>query len=283
MHIFKEIEPLKAFLNQKRAQRQSIGLVPTMGALHPGHLILVESSKAENQVTVASIYINPTQFNNPVDLEKYPRTLEKDIALLEGGGCDVLFCPDNDEMYAQTSTVKFDFGHLDKILEGEFRPGHFSGVALVVSKLFNIVRHDIAYFGQKDYQQFLIISRLVEELKFGIQLQCIPTHREPDGLAMSSRNLRLSESERGKAIVFFNSFLVARESIKSGMKISDVKKQVKKMCEAEEGVLLDYFEVADCENLILLESVKEPDQSIMLIAGFVGDVRLIDNMMVEQR
>jgi len=281
MHIFREIEPLKAFLNQKRAQQESIGLVPTMGALHAGHIQLVQSSKAENQVTVASIYVNPTQFNNSVDLEKYPRTLGPDISLLEQGGCDVLFCPDNREMYAQTSTVKFDFDYLDKILEGKFRPGHFSGVALVVSKLFNIVLPDIAYFGQKDFQQFKIISRLVEELKFGIQLRCIPTFREQDGLAMSSRNLRLSPEERKKAAIFFTSFSHAKKAIKEGAHLPDIKEQVRKICEAEIGVRLDYFEVVDSENLTLLENVKEPDQSIMLIAGFVGDVRLIDNMMVE--
>ena len=280
MQIFTEIEPLKAFLSQKKAKQQSIGLVPTMGALHQGHLFLVQSSKAENQVTVGTVYVNPTQFNDVGDLEKYPRSLEKDVALLERGGCDALFCPDNEEMYAQSSKMKFDFGPLDKILEGEFRPGHFSGVALVVSKLFHIVQPDIAYFGQKDFQQFQIISRLVEELKFGIQLRCIPTQRESDGLAMSSRNLRLNEQERKKAIVLFKSLSLAHEAIKQGRALADIKVDIRKIWAEENGVRLVYFEVADRENLILLDSVKSPNPYIMLIAGFVGEVRLIDNMIV---
>jgi pantoate--beta-alanine ligase len=281
MQIFTEIEPLRAFLTQKRAQQLSIGLVPTMGALHAGHQFLIQTAKAENKVAVSSIYVNPTQFNNPSDLEKYPRSLERDIALLEKGGCDVLFSPDNREMYSRTSTVKFDFGPLDKTLEGEFRPGHFSGVALVVSKLFNIVQPDVAYFGQKDFQQFLIISRLVEELKFGIRLRCIPTRREADGLAMSSRNLRLTEEERKKATLLFKSLLFGKEALKQGKALSEIKVSIKKMWDENPHVKLDYFEVAERENLIPLESVKDSDPLILVIAGFVGEVRLIDNMMVE--
>ena len=283
MQIFTKIEPLRAFLSRKKAEQQSIGLVPTMGALHPGHLFLVQSSKAENQVTVSTIYINPTQFNNPSDLEKYPRSLEKDIALLEKGGCDVLFCPDNREMYAQSSTVKFDFGLLDKILEGEFRPGHFSGVALVVSKFFNIVQPNIAYFGQKDFQQFIIIARLVDELQFGIQLRCIPTLREPDGLAMSSRNLRLNGQERKKAIILFKSLSSANQALLRGKPLSEVKVDVLKIWEQEKDVKLEYFELADRENLILSDRVETADQSIILIAGYVGEVRLIDNMIVGEK
>ncbi len=280
MQIFTEIESLRAFLSHKNAGQQSIGLVPTMGALHPGHLFLIQSSTAENQVTVATIYVNPTQFNNSSDLEKYPRSLEADIALLEKGGCDALFCPDTREMYAQTSTVKFDFGPLDKILEGEFRPGHFSGVALVVSKLFNIVQPNIAYFGQKDFQQFTIIARLVDELKFGIQLRCIPTLRESDGLAMSSRNLRLTEQERKKAVILFKSLSSANQALLEGMALGDVKVDIQKIWEKEKNTKLEYFELADRENLILLDRVKSANQSIVLIAGYVGEVRLIDNMII---
>ena len=280
MQIFTKIEALKAFLSQKRAKKQTIGLVPTMGALHDGHLFLVQSSKSENQLTVSTIYINPTQFNNASDLEKYPRSIESDMALLEKGGCDALFYPDNQEMYAKTSTVKFEFGHLNQVLEGKSRPGHFSGVALVVSKLLNIVQPDIAYFGQKDFQQFKIISRLVEELKFGVKLRCIPTLREPDGLAMSSRNLRLNGSERKKAIILVQSLTYAKEAIQQGKALPGIKEDIKTKWENEGGVKLDYFEVADRENLILLDNVKDAESSIILIAGFVGEVRLIDNLMV---
>ncbi|HMI67926.1 MAG TPA: pantoate--beta-alanine ligase [Cyclobacteriaceae bacterium] len=283
MQIFTKIEALKAFLRQKRANKQTIGLVPTMGALHAGHLFLVESSKAENQVTVGTVYVNPTQFNNASDLDKYPRSIESDMALLEKGGCDALFNPDNQEMYAKTSTVKIEFGDLDKILEGKFRPGHFSGVALVVSKLFNIVQPDIAYFGQKDFQQFKVISRLVEELKFGVRLRCIPTLREPDGLAMSSRNLRLNEEERQKAIILFQSLSYAKEAIEQGKAWPRIREDIQAKWDKEKGIKLDYVELADQENLILLDNVKDATSSIMLMAGFVGEVRLIDNMMVGQQ
>ena len=280
MVIFKEIEPLRAFLYNKRGRNHSIGLVPTMGALHQGHLELVKASKKSNSVTVCSIFVNPTQFNNPSDLEKYPRSPEQDIELLNSVDCDVLFVPDKKEMYPKPSTVKFDFGQLDKVLEGEFRPGHFSGVALVVSKLFNIVNPSRAYFGQKDFQQFKIINRLVEELYFNIELICFPTLREADGLAMSSRNLRLSDEHRKTALVFYRALMFAKTEFKKGTNLKFVKEQVTKMCLHEADVRLEYFELADVENLNLLENVKPANQSIVLIAGFVGEIRLIDNMFV---
>jgi len=280
MQIFTKIEALKAFLKQKRANKQTIGLVPTMGALHAGHLFLVESSKAENQVTVGTVYVNPTQFNNASDLDKYPRSIDSDMELLEKGGCDALFYPDNQEMYAKTSTVKIEFGDLDKILEGKFRPGHFSGVALVVSKLFNIVQPDVAYFGQKDFQQFKIIEKLVAELKFNLQLKQMPIFREPDGLAMSSRNTRLNEEARKKAVVFFQSLTEAKKLLKQGEKIARVREIVKQKCEAIEGVKLEYFELTNTENLKPVESVT--DKTVLLIAGFVGEVRLIDNLLTNE-
>src|SRR5260221_4353667 len=275
MQIFTKIEALKAFLKQKRANKQTIGLVPTMGALHAGHLFLVESSRAENQVTVGTVYVNPTQFNNASDLDKYPRSIDSDMELLEKGGCDALFYPDNQEMYAKTSTVKIEFGDLDKILEGKFRPGHFSGVALVVSKLFNIVQPAIAYFGQKDFQQFKIIEELVDELKFDVKLKRMPVFREADGLAMSSRNMRLHDADRKKAIVFYESLSAAQKLLAQGQSILNVKEFVKQKCESIYGVKLDYFELADSENLNLLETVT--DKSVLLIAGFIGEVRLLDN------
>jgi pantoate--beta-alanine ligase len=282
MEIFKEIAPLRAFLKAKKLQQYSIGLVPTMGALHRGHLSLIEASKAQNQVTVCSIFVNPTQFNNPSDLEKYPRTLDKDTLLLEKVECDVVFCPDSREMYQTQSILKLDFGSLDKVMEGRFRPGHFSGVGLVVSKLFNIVEPDHAYFGQKDWQQFAIIRQLTEELNFNITLHGVPTLREPDGLALSSRNLRLSETQRQQASVFYRALLAAREAFKSGKEAGFVKKLVQEIIEQQPGVVFEYFELADSKNLNLLENVKASDQPIMCIAGFVGEVRLIDNMFVVQ-
>lgn len=212
MQIFKEIGLLKAFLVEKRTHGKTIGFVATMGALHEGHLELIRNSQNGNSITVCSIFVNPSQFNNAADLQQYPRTLESDIQKLESAGCDVLFCPEVAAMYDSQSLLKFDFGHLDKVMEGEFRPGHFSGVALVVSKLFNIVEPDVAYFGQKDWQQFAIIQQLTRELKFNLTLQSIPTFRETDGLAMSSRNARLSPELRKKSSVIYRALKSATNS-----------------------------------------------------------------------
>jgi pantoate--beta-alanine ligase len=281
MEIFKEIHPLKVFLKNNRLRGNSIGLVPTMGALHKGHISLIEACKEQNKITVCSIYVNPTQFNNPDDLLKYPRTYDLDLSLLEKAGCDALFYPKNEEMYPEKPIVKFDFGQLDKVMEGSFRPGHFSGVALVVSKFFNIVQPDNAYFGQKDWQQFAVIQKLVDELKFGLELHWVNTLREPDGLAMSSRNLRLDQNQRLRATVFYRALTAAKNSLNGGKAISEVKKQVEDLV-LKEGVQLEYFEVADSKNLNLLNSVKDKqNQAVLCIAGYVGDVRLIDNIFLD--
>lgn len=277
MQVFKEIKPLRAFLKDKW-NAVSIGMVPTMGALHAGHLSLIKASKSENELTLCSIFVNPTQFNNVKDLEKYPRSIGSDLDMLSQAGSDIVFAPESIEMYRNTSTVKFDFGQLDKILEGKYRPGHFSGVALVVSKLFHIVQPTIAYFGQKDFQQFKVIEKLVEELKFDIQLKQMPVFRDPDGLAMSSRNMRLNETERKKAIVFYESLIASKNLLLQGKSVLKVKEFVKQKCESIDGIQLDYFELADSENLNPLETVT--NKSVLLIAGFVGEVRLIDNLLL---
>lgn len=282
MVIFKEIKPLKAYLNAHRATANSIGFVPTMGALHEGHLSLIKASKAQNTITICSIFVNPAQFNNPTDLEKYPRTLPQDSAMLEKAGCDVLFCPEVSEMYSGPQQLAFDFGHLDKILEGEFRPGHFSGVALVVAKLFNIVRPHRAYFGQKDFQQCKIVSKLAEELKFDIDLIFVPIVREPSGLAMSSRNTRLSEEGKKKASILYQCLQDARYQLLQGKSFSEVKKMVQLFC-SQQNVRLEYLALADRVNFTLLENVTEPDQAILLIAGYVEEVRLIDNIYLTDK
>jgi pantoate--beta-alanine ligase len=280
MQIFREIAPLKAFLVEKRRLGQTIGFVPTMGALHEGHLSLIQACKTENSVTVCSIFVNPAQFNNPADLQKYPRTPDTDIPLMEKVGTDALFIPDTPVMYDSESLVRFDFGHLDKVMEGTHRPGHFSGVALVVSKLFHIVEPDRAYFGQKDWQQFSIIRQLVKELKFNINLKSIPTLREPDGLAMSSRNMRLTSAQRQKAGQLYKSLTEASAMLKKGSTIDEVKMNVQRTLEQDPEVKLEYFEVADSENLKLLNRVEESAAPILCIAAFVGEVRLIDNMFL---
>jgi pantoate--beta-alanine ligase len=281
MQVFNEITPLKAFVRAKKQEGKSIGLVPTMGALHAGHLSIIESSKAENDITVCSIYVNPAQFNNSNDLQKYPRTIDKDTKSLQKVECDVLFCPSNEEMYETSNILKFEFGHLDKVMEGRFRPGHFSGVALVVAKLFNIVEPTHAYFGQKDWQQLVIIRQLVEELKFNVTLKAIPIFRESDGLAMSSRNQRLSPLEREQATIFYKALLAAKTSLKSGESFDKVSDMVRKIVESNDLLALEYFEIAEGKNLNLVDNVKAADQPILCIAGFVGDVRLIDNMFLD--
>lgn len=282
MQIFKEIAPLKAFLVEKRRLGQTVGFVPTMGALHEGHLSLIQASKKDNPVTVSSIFVNPAQFNNPADLEKYPRTPDTDIAMMEKVGCDALFFPDTGVMYETESTVRFDFGNLEQVMEGKFRPGHFSGVALVVSKLFHIVEPDYAYFGQKDWQQFAIIRQLVRELKFNVQLKSVPTLRESDGLAMSSRNMRLTPTQRKKAAVLHHALVHASGMLKNGSAIEEVKMHVQRTLESDHEIKLEYFEVANSENLKLLNRVEESVSPILCIAAFVGDVRLIDNMFLSR-
>lgn len=280
MQIFKEIGPLKAFLVEKRTSGQTVGFVATMGALHEGHLELIRNSQNDNSITICSIFVNPSQFNNPEDLRKYPRTQEADIALLQKVGCDALFCPEVETMYDNQSFVRFDFGHLDKVMEGEFRPGHFSGVALVVSKLFHIVEPDIAYFGQKDWQQFAIIRQLTKELKFNITLKSVATLRESSGLAMSSRNARLTPTQREKATIISRVLKDAIEQLKGGKPVPHVKNDVKARLGNDPEIRLEYFEVADSENLKPLNDVNESARPILCIAAFIGEVRLIDNMFL---
>jgi pantoate--beta-alanine ligase len=280
MQIFREIEPLRAFLVEKRGAGKSIGLVPTMGALHEGHLTLLKQARSENDVTVCSIYVNPTQFNNPEDLANYPRTLEQDAQQLRSIGCDAVFAPESAEMYNTPNVVRFDFGHLDKVMEGAFRPGHFSGVALVVSKLFHIVEPHRAYFGQKDWQQFAIISTLARELKFNLEIKSVPTVREANGLAMSSRNLRLTPEQRAKAAVLSGALRDARVQLINKTSIDTVKQFVKSHVESDAEITLEYFEVADSENLMPLNGVEDSAKPILCIAAFVGQVRLIDNMFL---
>jgi pantoate--beta-alanine ligase len=281
LRIFEEIKPLRAFINSQKQLGLSVGLVPTMGALHAGHVELIKTCKAENDLTVCSIYVNPTQFNNASDLEKYPRTLGLDEKLLQQAGCDVIFAPSNLEMYTQPSALKFDFGTLDKVLEGEFRPGHFSGVALVVSKLFNIVQPHRAYFGQKDFQQLKVITQLANELLFDLEIKSVPIVRERDGLAMSSRNQRLNLQERKNALVLYESLQLGKQLLKSGQPMEIVAKAIKDKCEAVLNVKLEYFELAHAENLMPAENVT--DTTILLIAAFVGEVRLIDNLLMDDK
>lgn len=280
MQIFKEIAPLRAYLDNRRAASHSVGFVPTMGALHEGHLSLIRAAKKENSLTVCSIYVNPTQFGNPEDLAKYPRTLVSDLELLRKEMCDVAFCPETDEMYGHTPPLMISFPGLDNVLEGEFRPGHFNGVAQVVAKLFHIVEPDRAYFGQKDFQQVMVVSRLVEALKFNVKIVPMPIVRESDGLAMSSRNQRLSTAERKQAVVIHESLLYARKRILDGESVPVIVEEVRDRC-ARSQVRLEYLAIADRNTLTLLDRVDDPRRTVILMAAHVGPVRLIDNLIIE--
>lgn len=280
MHVFREIAPLQAHLKQYRISSSSLGFVPTMGALHQGHLSLIRASRRECALTICSIYVNPSQFNNKDDFEKYPRPMDRDLELLKEAGCDIAFCPENTEMYNGSAVyLKFDFGPMGETLEGQFRPGHFSGVALVVAKLFHIVEPDFAYFGQKDFQQFRIISHLVKELKFNIILRCIATVREKDGLAMSSRNIRLSPEQRRDAPALFQALMQVKNGLLEGKGLDQLTRKAKAFCK-ENRIDVDYLTLADVHGLMALDKFSPDQQSILLIAGKLGDVRLIDNLPV---
>jgi pantoate--beta-alanine ligase len=278
MQILRDIASAIEFIKGQKRAGKSIGLVPTMGALHAGHLSLVSRSATENDVAVASVFVNPIQFNNAGDLAKYPRTLERDIELLTSAGGSAVFCPTAEEMYSTQPVISIRFGHLDKILEGEFRPGHFSGVGIVVAKLFNILQPNTAYFGQKDYQQFLVIQQLARDLNFPLNLVCADIVREADGLAMSSRNQRLSSEQRSQAALLFE-VLSGTKTMLGKKPLSLLKAEASEKLSAV-GIQLEYLELASRENLSLLSEYNSSTPSLLLIAAFVGEVRLIDNLFV---
>lgn len=278
MQIVQTIADLKNVLAAERLQNHSIGFVPTMGALHEGHLTLVRQSVAENPFTVVSIFVNPTQFNNPLDLEKYPRDVARDALLLEAEGCDLIFVPESEEIYRPEELLErfeFDFGGLDTVMEGRFRPGHFNGVVQVVSKLFRMVQPDKAYFGEKDFQQLSIIHRMTRLLDFPVQIIDCPIIREPSGLAMSSRNERLSPQQREIAAGISKVLFECRNFVPqySPQQLQHwVESEIRKI----DGLELEYFEIA---NTTTLQTAKGWDESTVgCIAVFCGDVRLIDNI-----
>ncbi len=272
---------MDVYLNAKREQKLSLGFVPTMGALHRGHLYLLDCCKAACDVSVVSIFVNPTQFNDKDDLEKYPRTIDKDIRALEAAGCDILFYPDTDEVYPPGEELKrYELGRLEEVLEGAFRPGHFQGVCQVVDKLFAMVRPDEVFFGQKDYQQCMVIRKLLELVPgFGnIKMNIIPTLRESSGLAMSSRNMRLSEAERELAATIHQTLLFIKQHIKPGELGKLVETATVRLQEA--GFVSDYIAVADAHSLELVSDWDGSRPLVALIAAFLGKVRLIDNLAI---
>lgn len=280
MDIIHDIPSIKSKVRFYKSKNFKIGLVPTMGALHKGHMALIRKSLEENDITCCSIYVNPTQFNNTEDLIKYPRPIKDDIKLLSEVGCQMAFIPEDKEMYPSKPTLKFDFGDLEKVMEGRFRPGHFNGVGLVVSKFFNIVEPDNAYFGQKDLQQFLIIKQLVKDLSFTLNLQSVPIERELDGLAMSSRNSRLSFEQRKIAPKIYEGLLIAQDFLLKGRSIVETQKEVIDFFAKTYGISLEYFEVVNGETLEIITEFEEGKTVALCIAAYIGDVRLIDNLLL---
>lgn len=278
MQVFKEIKPLRAYFANLRQPGFSLGLVPTMGALHAGHVSLVAQAKAQNTITAATIFVNPVQFNNPEDLATYPRTLDADLTALERTGCDVVFAPEPQEIYPSAPGMQLSFGDLENSLEGAFRPGHFNGVGLVVAKLFHIFEPTRAYFGMKDYQQLQIISRLVRDLAFNVEVVPCATVREGDGLAMSSRNQRLQKEDRAIAPVLFQSLQFCRAALRAGGAWPGIRQQAEEKINSA-GARLEYLALAHAENLQPVDRV-DANPAVLLVAAYVGSVRLIDNLLV---
>lgn len=279
MYISDSISNTKNVIKEHKSNEKTIGFVPTMGALHEGHLSLIRCAKAHCDIVVVSIYINPTQFNNAEDLSSYPKTLVEDIKKLESVSCDILFTPTDDIMYPEKSYLSISFGELEDVMEGAYRPGHFGGVGQIVTKLFNIVQPNKVFFGQKDFQQLTLIKRLVKEYCFPIEIIGVPITREENGLAMSSRNERLNEYQREEAKIFYDTLLLVKENILSNPLISlDEIKGIANDSLSTSIAKLEYFEViSDTELEIKTENYLEGD-TVLCIAGFIGNVRLIDNM-----
>jgi len=283
MEILYTAAALRTQTERWRQAGQRIGFVPTMGALHDGHLQLVRAAAAANDVVVVSIFVNPTQFNNSDDFRLYPRLPEADAALLAPAGCTALFLPSVEEMYPSPAVLRFDFGALERVMEGAHRPGHFNGVATVVSKLFHLGRPHRAYFGQKDLQQVAIIRQLVADLSFDLELVVFPTVREADGLAMSSRNRRLTPEERTVAPRLYEALSQAAELVRTGAEPAMVQAAVQEYLVATPAITLEYLEVVDAQTLQPLSDPWEQQMPVALcLAAHLGDVRLIDNIVLSE-
>lgn len=278
MKLIKTVNGLKQEIAALRSDNKTVGFVPTMGALHKGHLSLVKQCVAQNDICVVSIFVNPTQFNDKDDLKKYPRDVEKDCLLLKTISEDiVVFNPSEKEIYPEPDTRQFDFGQIDKVMEGKFRPGHFNGVAQVVSRLFDIVKPDRAYFGEKDFQQLAVIRDMVRQLKLNIQIVPMPIIREESGLAMSSRNERLSASQRVVAVHISEVLLGSKEGM-SRNTVAQTLQEVTDKINQSESLKVEYFEIVDGTTLQPVSDWNDSKYIVGCIAVFCGDVRLIDNI-----
>ena len=277
MKIVKGINELKGYLVDSKRDGKRVGLVPTMGALHKGHLSLGERCVRENDICVVSVFVNPTQFNDKHDLETYPRTLEADCALLESAGCDFVFAPSVEEMYPEPDTRTFDFGTVMQVMEGAKRPGHFNGVAQVVSKLFYIVEPDNAYFGEKDFQQIAVIRAMVKQLQIPVQINACPIVREADGLALSSRNTRLTPALRQKAPLIART-LQESKALAATKSVREVIDYVVNTLNADPDLEVEYYEIVDGDSLVSIQDWKDTSYAVGCVTVYCGEVRLIDNI-----
>ncbi len=275
MQIFEHKAELSEFVKQAKSLGKSIGFVPTMGALHAGHIALVTEAVAQCDLVVASIFVNPIQFTNADDLKKYPRTFETDRKMLEEAGCDAVFYPSVEEMYPNAVEEKYNFGLLESVMEGAMRPGHFNGVAVVVKRLFDLVQADRAFFGKKDFQQLAIIRALVKQMKSDIRIVGLDTVREKDGLAMSSRNKRLSEQERARAPKLSKALRYIKQNKQNSLP-EQLESEAKQLLEPEFQV--EYIQIVDGNNLQTIREWNQSDYPVVCAAAFLGDVRLIDNL-----
>ncbi|MBF9235985.1 pantoate--beta-alanine ligase [Hymenobacter sp. BT683] len=280
MQILTTATGLQAYTEQARQTGKRVGLVPTMGALHAGHLQLVQAARTDCDEVIVSLFVNPTQFNNAEDFRLYPRVPEADAVLLEPAGCTALFVPSVAEMYPLPTVLRFDFGALEQVMEGAHRPGHFNGVATVVSKLFHLARPHRAYFGQKDWQQVAVIRQLVADLSFDLEIVACPTIREADGLAMSSRNLRLDAAARAAAPLLHRVLTEAAAQVRDGVMPAQVRAAAEAALAQEPLVTPEYFEVADAQTLQPLAQYVTGRNVVLCLAAHLGGVRLIDNVVV---
>lgn len=281
MIIFKTVQGIEKVLSKLIPENKKIGFVPTMGALHHGHLSLIEQSKKQADITVCSIFVNPTQFNDQTDFQKYPVTIENDILLLEEAGCDILFLPSVNEMYPQGTVLKqpYNLGFLETLLEGKYRPGHFQGVCQVVHRLLSIVKPQVLFLGQKDYQQCMVIRKMIELAALPVELILGPTHRENSGLAMSSRNMRLSDEGKQKAVAIFNSMQYIKEHITQEDVEALQRKSIDMLLKAGFDPV-DYIAICDAHTLAPVDTYQPDKKLVVLVAAFIEGVRLIDNLMI---
>jgi pantoate--beta-alanine ligase len=281
MIIFKQAEQLSRYLEQQGSMQTITGFIPTMGALHEGHIALVKEAQKHTDITVCSIFVNPTQFNDPKDYQKYPNTLDKDIYKLEAAGTNILFLPGVEEMYPDGTQQleQYPLGFLETILEGQYRPGHFQGVCQVMSRLLQMVKSRQLFMGQKDYQQCMVVKWLIEYLQLDTVLIPCPTIREPDGLAMSSRNMRLPQTDRQKATTIYKTLDHIRQHIQPGP-LQPLLTEAQALLE-QQGFRIDYVAVADANTLAPTDRWDGSQPLVALVAAFLGEVRLIDNMRIE--